>query len=628
MRSAVFTSISLLLPVFAFAQSSSSGLSSPTHISTTQVSPVQEVGPDLAIQPPVPQTPGQLSANKSLNTSAETPLLTESTGTTGINFSKLITFDEFAQGTVITSNYQNVGILFGGSELKIIDDISSADSPVLGGTPPGGELLDGDITGQFVIPGSTTPAPVYRMTWDIGYLNEVGSVEMEFFGPEGQLLFSIINNQTGFLKYSASGGSIGIASWRFHIIATETAGFGVDNLYFSIPGQDDLDREKGEIACSQGNPVNPGVGNKYQLETDYEGSRPFPLKATRAYNSIGGSWQILPEFNYVPGEVAGQLIRPDGKGLSYFPYGGVEWRTTSPEMTGRLSIAVDESGAVVGWRYTTLDNQVELYDTAGRITSITQRSGISHAYTYTESEITVTHSLGGSLTYARNALGVITGFTDPAGNLYSYSYNANGLITGVSYPDGGGRTYHYEDGNYNDLLTGISDANGDRFATWMYDNNRRAIVSEHNGGAERTTFDYRYTDHPSSPQTVVTNALGKDTSYHYITVNGARKVFLVRGHESANCVAANQSYGFTSKAFIASKTDWKGNVTAYLRNDKGQELSRTEAQGSPQERTITTQWHPTFNLPLKITEPGKETSFSYDAQGNPLGRSIMDTATP
>jgi len=127
---------------------------------------------------------------------------------------------------------------------------------------------------------------------------------------------------------------------------------------------------------------------------------------------------------------------------------------------------------------------------------------------------------------------------------------------------------------------------------------------------------------------VVTNALGKDTSYHYITVNGARKVFLVRGHASANCVAANQSYGFNSKAFIASKTDWKGSVTAYLRNEKGQELSRTEAQGSPQERTVTTQWHSEFNLPLKITEPGRETIFTYDINGNQLSRIIHDTKTP
>ena len=127
---------------------------------------------------------------------------------------------------------------------------------------------------------------------------------------------------------------------------------------------------------------------------------------------------------------------------------------------------------------------------------------------------------------------------------------------------------------------------------------------------------------------MVSNALGKDTTYHYFTVNGARKVFQLRGHASANCVAANQSYGYNAKAFIASKTDWKGNVTAYVRNNKGQELSRTEAQGTAQERTVTTQWHPEFNLPIKIIEPGKETSFTYDSKGNRLGRSVQDISTP
>jgi len=82
--------------------------------------------------------------------------------------------------------------------------------------------------------------------------------------------------------------------------------------------------------------------------------------------------------------------------------------------------------------------------------------------------------------------------------------------------------------------------------------------------------------------------------------------------------------GYDTSGFLASKTDWQGNTTTYIRNAKGQELSRTEAAGTPDERTIITQWHATFNLPTKVTEPGRETTYDYDANGNLLSQSVVD----
>jgi len=45
-------------------------------------------------------------------------------------------------------------------------------------------------------------------------------------------------------------------------------------------------------------------------------------------------------------------------------------------------------------------------------------------------------------------------------------------------------------------------------------------------------------------------------------------------------------------------------------------------------RKITTEWHSTFRLPTKITESGRESSYTYDSSsGNVLTKSIKDTAT-
>jgi YD repeat-containing protein len=89
----------------------------------------------------------------------------------------------------------------------------------------------------------------------------------------------------------------------------------------------------------------------------------------------------------------------------------------------------------------------------------------------------------------------------------------------------------------------------------------------------------------------------------------------VEGLPSQNCASANQAYTYDANGFMASKTDWKGSVTTYTHNDRGLETSRTEASGTPQARTITTEWHVTLNLRTKITEPERETVFAYDTQG-------------
>ena len=242
-------------------------------------------------------------------------------------------------------------------------------------------------------------------------------------------------------------------------------------------------------------------------------------------------------------------------------------------------------------------------------------------------DIVVTHDLGGSLIYQLNAAGRITSATDPGGNNYAYSYNDDGMLQEVTYPaDSGKKLYHYEDLTFPDLLTGITDADGNRFATWRYDGLRRAVSSEHAGGADLTRFDYTFTDDAIYPQTTVTNALGKQTTYHYVRVNGVRKVFYVSGHASENCVAANQRYTFDANAFIASYSDWNGNLTTFSRDSKGRETERVEAAGTLQGRQISTRWHKDFNLPEVVIEPLRTTYYIYDEAGNEVSRRIVDNS--
>ncbi len=378
----------------------------------------------------------------------------------------------------------------------------------------------------------------------------------------------------------------------------------------------------------EGNPINTGVGNKFQIENDYIDNQQFPLKVSRAYNSIVKKWDFL--LQVIPaGEFAGPiLVRNGGKKLPFTADGLGGW-SSDPDVTGTLESFEDGAGNITGWRYTTLDNLVEDYDASGKLLSVTNRAGLTHTYVHTSTDIKVTHSNGDVLIYQLDSIGRISGFITPDNEQYTYTYDAWGNLASLTYPNGGGtRTYHYENTSFPGALTGITDANGNRFATWTYDAEGRAISSEHAGGAEKVTLDYTYLNDPSDPRTVATNALGKQTTYHFTTLFGVRKVTQVEGHPSPNCAAANKNYTYDANGFVASKTDWKGNTTTYVRNSKGQELSRTEASGTPQARTINTEWHPTFNLRTKVTEPDRETTYIYDSNGNVVNQQTTDLSAP
>jgi YD repeat-containing protein len=199
----------------------------------------------------------------------------------------------------------------------------------------------------------------------------------------------------------------------------------------------------------------------------------------------------------------------------------------------------------------------------------------------------------------------------------SYTYNENNMITGVQRANGERRKYHYEDTRFPTALTGITDERGARYATWTYDAQGRAISSEHAGGAEKTLLAFN-----ADGSTTVTNALNKKTIYRFDDIAGARRVTKVEGQPTTNCIGANQDYTYTAEGWIASKTDWKGIKTTFAYNTAGQEISRIEAFGTPESRTITTDWHPTLLVKTKITEPEKETVYNYDANGKLLNQSI------
>jgi YD repeat-containing protein len=349
----------------------------------------------------------------------------------------------------------------------------------------------------------------------------------------------------------------------------------------------------------------------------------------------GDYWQYIANYQ---GTGGARVNREDGKIYTFKKNGNV-WQA-SPGVQLTLEELTNAQANRTGWRLTLPDDRVEVYAYDGvssaSLSSITDRAGFTTTLNYNLSVADggdgnaatldkVTDPFGRSLLFKFNAAGNVINLVDPAGNIYSYGRDANNRLLSVTYPDNTPgdntdnptRIYHYENTGFPNALTGITDENNNRLATWTYDTQGRAISSEHAGGVERVDIVYNV-----DGTTTVTDSVGNVQTYHFDVIHGVVKTTQVDGDQCADCGQyANTTYD--ANGFIASRTDFNGNVTTYVRDARGLETSRTEAVGMPQEHTITTQWHPTFRLPVQITEPGQITTFTYDAQGRLLTREIV-----
>ncbi|WP_434114258.1 RHS repeat-associated core domain-containing protein [Methylocaldum sp. GT1TLB] len=297
-----------------------------------------------------------------------------------------------------------------------------------------------------------------------------------------------------------------------------------------------------------------------------------------------------------------------------------------PDSDEDVSIeAVWENGSRVGDRFIDEDNRIVML--SGYAKSISKGGltvNINRIANSGGKISTVTDNGGRTLTFTYNENGLIHTMTDPAGGVYSYTYDADRNLTGVTYPDGTTKTYLYNElahtsgANLPHALTGIIDENGNRYATFTYDAQGRAISTEHAGGADK----YRVTYNAGQSSTV-TDPLNTVYTYQFQHLLGSARLKSVNQPCMSGCGTAASNLTFDANGNVTSLTDFKGVKTTYVYDlNRNLEISRTEAAGTPEARAITTQWHSTFRLPTKISEPGRSISFTYDSHGNRLTKTI------
>ncbi|MBZ0170945.1 MAG: hypothetical protein K8E66_01060, partial [Phycisphaerales bacterium] len=255
------------------------------------------------------------------------------------------------------------------------------------------------------------------------------------------------------------------------------------------------------------------------------------------------------------------------------------------------------------------------YDGSNRLLKVTAPySGRSLEFGYSTSPVTPTR--------------IETMTVQPAGDLYSFGYDSEGNLVTVTYPDetpgdsqdNPVRTYHYAepglvvDNTYPHLLTGITDENGtdpqgQRYATWQYDEFARAILSRH--GADAETFELDY----GAGGTTVTSPKGREFDYVFSMEHNVRRFASVSGGYCPECGLRAQSQTYDANGSPNVVTDFEGNVTDYDYDADGLERVRVEAYGTALARRIETDWN------TSIRQRSEVRTYS-DAAGSALVRKV------
>lgn len=347
------------------------------------------------------------------------------------------------------------------------------------------------------------------------------------------------------------------------------------------------------VSSGVGNPINVMSGNKYQREEDMPAlPGVLGLEVVRHYNSIdsgtqsvpgplGRGWRLSYETRLWPMGNGLQLVQADGSVTNFSrdvlrptlatstnPAHGVItirrmrgvdeylWRW----IDGR-ELSFDHSGKLMQIKAATGEILSLLYDAAGMLVKVTDPQGRSLRLVYRDRS----PAAGGNqfrgiqrLDTPVGRFGYEYGSSMPKGATVDPRYLHASLVR-VQMPDPGhARQYHYEDARHPTLLTGISvtgpDAAGQaasvRYATYGYNAAGKAILSTHARNADSITLDYA-----RPGVTILTNSLGKTTTYRYSVTAEDYQLEEVRGAGCSTCGPANVRYHYDRAGRLTSTTE-------------------------------------------------------------------------
>lgn len=332
---------------------------------------------------------------------------------------------------------------------------------------------------------------------------------------------------------------------------------------------------------------------------------------TTSRHSLGAGW--THSFNLSlsrEGDGAVFIQAPNGRDINFYPDGQGGYLS----INGARSTLVPQLDG--SFRWIEGDGKTYTFDADGFLTEISDRFSNTISLSYQSNHLTaITDTTERQLTFSYNASGNLEHIDGPTGQLASYTYDASGNLSTAVNNAGETTTYNYQDSNDPHNLTAIQNDAGQTILNVQYDTQDRAIaVDVGAGGANGLSISY---DAPG--QTTVTNLEGGVTVYEYTydPVNGSGSI-TTTGAGCSTCGGGNvASEEFGPNYTLTSATDRNGNTATYTYDSRGNVLTKTEASGTPQQRTTTYTWHPDFNFVLtemveSVLDPQDVRLITYD----------------
>lgn len=385
-----------------------------------------------------------------------------------------------------------------------------------------------------------------------------------------------------------------------------------------------------------GDPIDIASGNMFEQVTDYTTTGPNPLRFVRYYNSkagpladaqtMGMNWRH--NFNRSLRVISASAVvaeRPDGRQVGFALVGS----TWTPDTD--VDIKLTNSGST--WTLTDHDDTIETYTVSGStgtLNTITLPNGYTQTLNYTSGVLTsVSDSYSRSLTFTYTS-GLLTGVSTPDSATLTFGYTAtagSNVLTSITYNTSPttSQTYLYENTSYPFALTGITDENGHRYATWSYDTSGRATSSKLGDTLAANYTQVSYDD--VTGNRTVTGPLGIADTYKFTGIQGVPRISEIDRAANGTVAAATRLFTYDSNGYLASAQDWNGNTTQYTNNSHGDPTSITEAYGTGRARTTTVIYDTTWiHRPYTVTRTNQTVDYRYDATtGNLLTKTLTDT---
>jgi YD repeat-containing protein len=383
------------------------------------------------------------------------------------------------------------------------------------------------------------------------------------------------------------------------------------------------------------------------------------------FQRVGDSWTSAANVNGRLNSVLGvdnvtligfDYVDQSGDVTERFDQNGtLLWKTYRNGLVERLTYSDGVSN----------DSAVNRYPTSAPVCSVTQDGPLLPAGRL----MCVTDHFGRQLQFSYDTKGRVNKMLDPANESYLYEYDgasggcvpgnqatfacAANNLTKVTYPGGKSHTYFYNEiaringgapcdsrmatigngfGQFPELMTGLVDENGVRQINWTYDCKSRATSSAEANGVNEVNMAYTDVTSTNTRTTTVTHTLGTAAAPKSTTRTFSTKFVLGIGVNTGvdqPCVECGtiKSRTYDANGNIDTTTDFNGAVTKYGYNlDRNLEISRTEAFGTPQARTVSTEWEPAFRLVRVVAGPKLITRYTYDANGNTRSRTDQPTS--